>query len=312
MASSADIARFRKKNDIKIDGEAQEETPEVSSMVEALLAQEDDPAPDVLETGPTEIFSASPEDTDDPVVSDTAEADAPPDADAIAPEAVAAEAWTPPTREEYEKAVKAQQSLESQVNLFLQSPTIFMDSYFKAMTPEQQSVFLQGVNQQTEPQKTVAPAKIEGYEEELATPAEREVAKNYEWLRDGRQMTEQFVHGIAREIEQRQAVNLEYVAAVHEQKLSAVLELLGAKLPEIDPAQVQALLNQGKPVREAVQSLYNPGVRKEIERVKKAREIANKPTPKTLGNASSVSQPLPAGATFKEILEQKIGRSLRD
>lgn len=305
MPSEDQIAAYRAKNNIKLGDE--DEAPE---MPEA-RAEPADTTPDA--DAPDEALDIYKLDPDAEEEAETA-APATEETPAVTPPAEpVVEEWTPPTKEAWETERQYAERMRQTEQLFLSSAPTVVEAYFNAMTPQQQAAFLAQIQAGQPPAQAQPSApNIPDYDEAYATPVEKAVVEQWDWIKNGPAKTEQYVQGIAQDVASRQQNYTDYRASVLEQKLNAVLQVLGVEIPDVTTQQVQALMQQGKAVPDAVKELLSGPVAQAVERAKVARAVAEKPTPRTPGAGSTAKPRLPDNASLKEIFAAKLGRALQD
>ncbi len=236
-----------------------------------------------------------------------------------------AETYTPPTREEFESYKvykKAADEYEELRQAFGNNPTGTTMAYFNAMSEAQKAEFVQRVQSvqqaQTNPMGLNTPqtqaqpqqARLDDYDEAVATGVEKAVANNLDWITSGPAKVQKFVNDVTQaannDIATRAQTYIDFQSAKLEQKLNAVMQLLDVKLEEPTAEEIDRLVRAGKPVREAVRELYAPRIQQAVA----AKKVVEKKTPRTPGNGSSVPTRLPKGSGLDAIAAEILGRPL--
>lgn len=236
-----------------------------------------------------------------------------------------ADAYTPPTREEFDTYKGYKKAADDWAELreaFGNNPTGTTMAYFNAMSDAQKAEFVQAVQSvqqaQTDPmglntqqvQAKPQQATLADYDETIATGVEKAVANNLEWIVDGPRRVQDYVSklvdGANNQLATKAQTYIDFQSAKLEQKVDAVMQMLNMTLEEPTPAEIDALVRAGKPVREAVKELYAPRVQQALA----AKKVAEKKTPKTPGNGSAVPTRLAKGSTFDAIAASILGRNL--
>jgi NADH dehydrogenase/NADH:ubiquinone oxidoreductase subunit G len=189
----------------------------------------------------------------------------------------AAEAWTPPSQDEFEK-IRGRAELVDQFDArFQRDPAGELAAWFQMLDPAAQARYLAAIGAGAQ---VAEPDPFEGMDPEEMTPVERAVAERKDFLIHGERRLQE-AHQAAQALT-LQATQTNFEMASLFAQLRVIADMLDFELPMPDVNKVGAAINQGKNPWQAVDELYKP-VLQEAAKAAKAKGRPVPGTPRSVG-----------------------------
>lgn len=210
-----------------------------------------------------------------------------------------ADAWTPPTREEYEASIESARHLQELSKEFDENAVPLLQRLYASLTPSDQRLLLQQIAGQgygNVPQQaqntnvnTPAPIPADFGDPDTFTPVEAFAAANSDWIANGPTQVTNYVGQVVGNIEREFATRDEHIGAAVVSSaaanvlIKALAQAVGLEIPSLTPQDVYARLQaQGGTVDSVVAAMLEAPLAKALE--KRTRIAA--PTPKTIRQGS--------------------------